>query len=902
MMRSSSRRSLPGSTATPSKKHHNRGYTLVWGPNGQPSLVGFGTGTGAQPEISPTIRASQSALVQSSGPKPTRAPTQPAQSSSKAQTSASSIPDLEATTTFLTGASSITATPTSSSIPATITSPFPSTYPVSLTATDTDSTRPSIPTGTDPTPTPTAVSAPRDHGFGAPFYLAIVLGTLCVIACVAAFVAWWIRSRARRRQHGELEDPWYDGEHAREPSIAGDRDIDDGSSFCGRVGANRQDINGEIQTSEYYLPASIVRRSTTNLSPLPHTGPTPTDGRALHNNISRSRLAQGPYPSFPASNNPYSQNLRSTQNPYYGMPSSQAAKPHSRPNPGRIATGLSVQESMRTLGRLRVANITPGDVTSGDEGGISRPGLEEDVRLTPTSATRGGLGARVTAKDRDNAARGAEINRRDRPISVDEGPTEPPGPATVPWGRRTSTVAALRRTRRSPGTTVDTYKNPRYSGYYHQMVNPGSDELSLRTLEHPEKTPSRPPPNPQGWANTFKSSFWNAVETVAGNRPPPRPGLEPQAEGTGSGSKFTPTPRRAVSRRSFDPQPRSDRFAADSSLSLTHTSSASSLVARDRVNTLHEILDGAFSSGGTHYSRDETWTPGSSQGLSTSTLQLERGYDQSQSTLQSGYEDNQRTPADSRRPGYGTMSTWAKESQAPLLGNEAPMGATKPLSLPPVGPNVNATNLDRQHSLPTSARHPYSLRTQMGSIYSTDSAVASANLREYGYGGTESDPPLAPSPMPSQLALPIPPTRLATQSSFQSDCLSTLSQLRSGSNSLGSEDSTLGSENRTLRSGNSVLNTETSTLRSGSTGSILPSESTSPQSTSTTSTKLARKKGVTTRRKRPQHIQRASSTASSMLSIDSGSVRLSIREEAARRALLARRRLAVAGGVQRARG
>ncbi|KIJ10130.1 hypothetical protein PAXINDRAFT_102080 [Paxillus involutus ATCC 200175] len=711
---------------------------------------------------------------------------------------------------------------------------------------------------TKPTPSPTVRST--DRGYGAPFYLAIVLGTLFGIACISAVVAWWIKSRARRKRHSEL-DPWYDREHGQEPSLASH----DGLSSL--TSTERRDIDGEMQTPEYYLPASLVRRSTTNLLALPYAAPTPTDERVLHNNIGRSGLAQGLYPPLRTLNNA---NLQ-MQSPYYGMPSSQVPKPRPRPNPGRLATGLSVQESTRPLGRLRVANIMPGDVTSGDEGGISRPGLGEDVGLTPPSATGGGLGAGVVSKDRDNPPRATKVNRRDRSGSVSEGPVEPPGPATVPWGRRTSTVAALRRTRHSPGTTAKTYKNPKYGGYYHQMADSGLSSI----------TPSRPSPNPQGWTNSLKSSFWNAVEAVAGNRPPPSLDHEPQVENTGSGSSFTPAPRRALSQRSLDHQARSDYFGADSSISLARTRSASSLVARDRVNALHDILDGPLTGGVVHYPRDRTWTPGPSHGLSSSTLQ--GGYGQSQSTLQSGYEGSQTSTADLHHPGYGTTSTWAKESQAPLLGNEAPMGAIGSHPFPLAGSKVNATNPDRHSSLPASTRHPYSLRTETRSLYSTDSAAASANLKKYGYGGA--DPPLAPSPMPSHLALPIAPSRLTTQSTFQSDCLSTLSRLRSGSSSLGSA-------NRTVHSENSASNTESSTV---------PAESTPFRSSSSTSARLVRKKGVTTQRKRPQYIQRVSSTASSMLSIESGSVGLSIREEAARRALLARRRLAVVGGAEKAR-
>ncbi|KIJ61758.1 hypothetical protein HYDPIDRAFT_31084 [Hydnomerulius pinastri MD-312] len=892
-MRTGALGSLFDSNSSP--KRRNRRYGLVWGPNGQASLVGFGTDTGAPPVASPTLHVTQSPLDHSSTPALTSIPTQRSQSLSKGKTAASSIPDLAET--------SVPGSVSSTSISAALTSSFSvnptttttGTDSASSTTTDTDSSLPSIPTGNAATPTPTAVTSPKDHGYGAPFYLAVVLGSLCAVACVAAFIAWWIRSRSRNRMRRALEDPWGDGEHGREPSMAGDFDEDGGESL--RSGAAlSNDAHRDATTSEYYLPASIVQRSTADPFSFPHGIPTPTDDRALRNSIGRSGLAQGPYPSLPSSQNPYfAHNLCSMQSPYHGLPSSQAANTRARPNPDRLQTGMSVQESTHTLGKLRVANMVPGDVTSGDEGGMSRPGVGGgDVRLTPTFEDDGEGVDYSGVDNRGIIAQGTGIIHRMRPSSAPEDDETPerPGPATVPWGRRTSTSAALRRTvREDPSTTVNAYKTPRYGGNWHQMLGSGFtlglNQPDSENQELEDKALPRPPAHPQGWTNTLKSSFMHALGAVAGNRSPAGPDRESQTEDTITSSGFTPAPQRITSRRSLDSQPHADLGPGDSSLTLTRTQSASLLVSRDRLHALHEISGGPITRGVAHYPSDQTWMPGPSQGLSRSTLQVGPGYGQSQATLQYGYGDSQATFKNPGRPGYGMAPGWAQESQAPLIGNEAPMGATIPLPPPFANSNANLSTRDQQYNLPESTRHPRSSHADSGSVYSTDSAAAaaSANLRNYGYGGTSRSrlglglnqvtlipspsPSPAPSLMPSQLALPIPPTQIQMQSPFQPTLLP---RPRSRSS--------------TLRSGSS-------TLRSGSTSLV---------SSSTTSTRVSRKKGVTSRRKRPAPIQRTSSTASSIISFESGSVGLTIREEAARRALMERRRkLGVAGSAERLR-
>jgi hypothetical protein len=706
-----------------------------------------------------------------------------------------------------------------------------SSYDSSSIATDTDTSLPSIPTVNYPTPSPTPASDPKDHGVGAPFYLAIVLASISFIGCVAAFIAWWIRSRARKRDL-ELEDPW-------QHTIS---DADSPSAGNANGFAKGAQAHAETQTRPYYLPASIVRRSSSNLLAVPHTIPTLEDS-TLQTGNSRTVPDAGRYPPLHRANQSRSQNA----------PSSQITNLYSRPGTERLQTGLSVQESTRTLGRLRVANRVPGDVTSGDEGVMNAPRLQNSAGL-PSVAYTDGPGAALVG---ENAMQNTHPDQSDR---SGDAPLEPPGPATLSWGRRTDTVAALRRTRRrTPETTPQAYKNARYGGYWYPTLDGGPNGTMLQEptaakREENEKVPAYPPLDPLGWKNTLKSSFWQAVDAMSGNRPSDP---EPGAANAGSGSKFTPAPQRVGSRRSpVSPTPP----ATGSTLPDTHT-------ARSQETEIKYEL-----------------------------------------TLPEESVASQAMPQNSTPSIFGSSPTRKDESGLLHIGEGA--GGRIGSLLPRV------SHLNRDLSASTHRRRLNSLRTDTDTVYSTDSAAARANLRKYGYGDSipsswsalgatrESqlnlDRAYLPLPKPIRSSSPsflsITPSQLTLESGRLSGSVSTRTRTRT---SMHSESDLIGSDASILRPGKNANTasygaTTTSSVSSMSRNGTMQSghstigHGTVPlHSSSTTSSMLSRKKGVTIRRKRPRPPLRAPSSASSVQSIESG---LSIREVAVRRALLERRK------------
>ena len=739
-----------------------------------------------------------------------------------------SIPNLEATSASLTGTSSLTST--STSISSSLTS---SSYDPSSTATDTDTNLPSIPTVNYPTPSPTAASDPKDRGVGAPFYLAIVLASISFIGCVAAFIAWWIRSRSRKHDL-ELDDPWNHRDSisdADSPFTENANEIEKGAQ-----------THVETQTRPYYLPASIVRRSSSNLA-VPHTIPT-LEGGTLQNGFSRTMLDAGRFPSLRRVNEPRSQNSSSEPNPYRNVLSSEATNFHTRPGTERLQTGLSVQESTHTLGRLRVANRAPGDVTSGDEGGMNMSRIQNS--------------ARAPVPVEESVVRETHVDSGDRSVEEGDALLEPPGPATLSWGRRIDTVAALRRTRRrTPETTVQTYKNPRYGGHWYPLLD-GNPSGAMRQTpvatnqEDNKKTLANPPPDPLGWTNTLKSSFWQAVDVMTRNRPSDP---EPYAANVGNGSRFTPAPQRVTSRRS-------------------------------PVSPTRSTTGSAFTDTRTARSREtETKSEPTLPDNSVSTQEM----------------SHNMTCSSSR-----TSSTRTNELGVPHGGKHA-LGRVDFLP-------SRVSHLNRHLNPSSHRRHPNSLKTDTGSVYSTDSAAARANLRKYGYvdsipsswsalGATrESQLDLGrtflPLPRPttsfSPALLSATPSQLTLESSLESGSTSvrTRTTMHSESDMIGSDASTMRS-GKTANTANYREATTSSMYSMSRDGTIQSGHSTmgpgtaALQSSSTTSSMLSRKKGVATRRKRPRPPLRAPSTASSVQSVESG---LSIREVAVRRALLERRK------------
>lgn len=712
-------------------------------------------------------------------------------------------------------------------------------YDSSLTATDTDTNLPSIPTINYPTPNPTPVSNPKDHGIGAPFYLAIVLASISFIGCVAAFVAWWIRSRTRKHDL-EFDDPL---RHRDTISDAGSPITNNAKEFEKRVKAR-----AETQTRPYYLPASIVRRSSSNLLAVPHTVSALEDGTS-RNGTSRAVPDTGRYLSAHRTDDPHSQNLRFEPNPYQNAPSSETTNLYPRPATARLQTGTSVQESTRTLGRLRVANRVPGDVTSGDEGGIN---VQNNAGVLPVADASGPDVAPVG----ENAVLDTHSDQNDRFVQKGDAPLEPPGPATLSWGRRTDTVAALRRTRRrAPETTIQTYKNAKYSGYWYPTPDGGPSTHRQASVvvngEENERVPANPnlPFDPLGWKSTLKSSFWQAVDAMTGNRPPD---LEPRAANAGGGSGFTPAPHRVASRR---PPVSPARLATGPNLPDTRISESKGTESKYELTLSDESVA-------------------------------------TQETLQNSIHSI-----------FSSSSTGKNGSGLSRISEDT---TGRVGSLPP-----RMSHLNRDFGASTHRRYPEFLGTDTGSVYSTDSAAARANLRKYGYGSSipstwsalgairesqlDLDRVYLPLPRPMTSSSPSPlsitPSQLTLESGVLSGSVSTRTRtsMRSGSDLIGSGASTTRSGKDTASYGETTTSSMSSVSRTGTlqSGHSTIGHGTVPlHSSSTTSSMLSRKKGVTTRRKRPKPPPRASS-ASSVQSIESG---LSIREVAVRRALLERRK------------
>lgn len=134
----------------------------------------------------------------------------------------------------------------------------------------------------------------------------------------------------------------------------------------------------------------------------------------------------------------------------------------------------SIQEAPQTLGRLWVANIAPGDLTSGDESSV--------IHRTQTyqSTMAGDLGTRSAVQD---------SNRTPPPLEGDK--------QTLPWSR----FAQSRMMENTPATDL-------------QERHPDKAEPQEAHMVH-----ERPPP--EKWATVLKPNLiWTVFGTVDGNRTP----------------------------------------------------------------------------------------------------------------------------------------------------------------------------------------------------------------------------------------------------------------------------------------------------------------------------------------------------------------------------------------------
>jgi hypothetical protein len=430
----------------------------------------------------------------------------------------------------------------------------------------------------------------------APFYVAIILGTVCVLTCCLAFLAWWMRSRASTRKTRDDNEIWTARdilEDGPEPSLQ---------------------VRTPHEESEFYLPASLVRRNTGDPFSSPINTPTAANFYKTHDR------APGYDPSRTVAGDVY-------------PPTEQ-----HRPALANSASAFSVQESPRTLGRLQVANIAPGDLTSGDESSHGGPTFY--------------------------SARVAELGP---PRNAVQYPTQsflPPEGDGLPQFLP------------SPGYTQHT---PRERLRPVMENTPGIGPGDWHHIPLPDEAePHGPIVNehlpPEGWASTLKSNFMTAFGTVAGNRTL-RPSIinEESDIPLGSAQKHW---LQQFPDHEYDLPPAGHNPPSYSTEPQLNDGDVNGL----RIRGL----------GG--HPRDRIFSVDVSQSYTAPS--------DSQVTL---------------RPGV-----WAQESRIPLKHNAAPIGGANDKSR---------------------ASHASS-----SSVYTSESiAAASANLKNYGYGFTQSHQALSSS-------------------------------------------------------------------------------------------------------------------------------------------------------------
>ncbi|KAG1805161.1 hypothetical protein EV424DRAFT_1579742 [Suillus variegatus] len=358
---------------------HNRreDSNLVLGKNGQPSIVNSDPPAGPgdasynldgsrRTEYAPQPATQTSPdLVSATG-------TQTAGQLTQSQVSMTTVPALamsSATATDTISSSLSSATPSSS---------FSSQTPTTTSIPSNSSSSTSTPARPTALVSPASMHTSKPE-LSAPFYVAIILGTVCVLACCLAFLAWWLRSRASARKTQDDDELWTARdtlEDGPEPSL---------QLMIGHQGTIPQ---------EWSLATS--------------TRPWSNDD--LYSQIPQARTVY--------------------------------------------------RKARAQLGRLQVANIAPGDLTSGDESSHGGPAFY---------STR---------------------------------------------------VAELGPPRNGVQYPMNSFLPPEGNGLPHFLPSPSHAQRTPRerttaSLTDPIGNEYRPP---EGWASALKSNFMTAFGTVAGNR------------------------------------------------------------------------------------------------------------------------------------------------------------------------------------------------------------------------------------------------------------------------------------------------------------------------------------------------------------------------------------------------
>ncbi|KII84237.1 hypothetical protein PLICRDRAFT_58027 [Plicaturopsis crispa FD-325 SS-3] len=395
-----------------------------------------------------------------------------------------------ATPTSATSSSAPTSISSISSIAVPVSSVQPTDLPSSsLTATAQSSTTVLV------APSSSAASSPSNHAMSthsAIFYIGIALGVIVVVAVLAALTAWYIKLRAhakRRRDFVATSVPW--GRRSPEDDEQGMIEVPlDDEVF----GINRRQSNGAMarnSISTQWEPAGDrdvgePRRVDNLPQPLKRVAtiaPAAGIGYPFADEYNSGSLADSLV--FPTDHS----------GPY----------PNTRPLPSHLLQADFERAKSRTgaLGRLSVANIMPGDVSSGDES--SRPGT----------------GMLNVMNDGFNGA-----------MPIGFGTPREASPGTRPrfWGL-------------NGGDGLEVPWAPDHAN----EQTPAELPIPSSMLSNASPaTKSATPAANEGWTSTLKNSLANALNAVKGNNSLP-------------GETFdilTPTPRRVSISRDLQQQQR----------------------------------------------------------------------------------------------------------------------------------------------------------------------------------------------------------------------------------------------------------------------------------------------------------------------------------------------------------
>ncbi|KAF9461348.1 hypothetical protein BDZ94DRAFT_1323354 [Collybia nuda] len=350
------------------------------------------------------------------------------------------------------------------------------------------------------TPSPSANSSSSGSSHGPPFYVGIGLGTIVVVALIAALIAWGIRLRthARRRAESSLNVPWAkpgnnDGvlEEGRHLAFSGSRNLTvdtsalDFSSQDAMAHAHTWEPRGDRDVGEPRRAESCM-----NAPMSPYRQVTPTYD-PFSDHMQYPRLADSAAYPLPAYNSPYM--------------TTRGAPSHLSGTDFDTRGTVDDHDSISTLGPLQVANMTPDDTSA-------------ESSRAPTA-----LGMNTTTSGDCGTPRQDMTGSRPRFLGLQGDGLQ------VPW---TNPPTSNSR----PGL-----KNSRS---WRSRKGSGGNWEHLPPLPMPgEPTREQDATDQDGWTAALKSNLMSAFNAVAVNLPS-GPTMEEAQEG-----RLTPTPSRQAADR-----------------------------------------------------------------------------------------------------------------------------------------------------------------------------------------------------------------------------------------------------------------------------------------------------------------------------------------------------------------